>query len=140
MDKILEVSNLHKKYGDLVAVNDISFFVKRGELYAFLGQNGAGKSTTIRVIITLLEKDSGYVKLNGQTSESYIRNHIGVVFQDNVLDGVLTVKENLLNRGSLYIKSKADVLKRYDELADKLGLHEIAHQRFKTLSGGQKRR
>lgn len=140
MEKILEVNNLYKTYGDLVAVNDISFYVKKGELYAFLGQNGAGKSTTIRMIITLLEKDRGSVKLNGQSNEDYIRNHIGVVFQDNVLDGLLTVKENLLNRGSLYINSKVGVLKRYEELASKLGLHEIANQRFKTLSGGQKRR
>lgn len=140
MEKILEVNNLCKKYGELVAVNDVSFFVKKGELYAFLGQNGAGKSTTIRMIITLLEKDSGTVRLNGMTDEDYIRNHIGVVFQDNVLDGLLTVKENLFNRGSLYINSKEDVSKRYEILADKLGLHEIANQRFKTLSGGQKRR
>ena len=140
MEKILEVNNLYKTYDELVAVNDISFYVKKGELYAFLGQNGAGKSTTIRMIITLLGKDRGVVKLNGKTDESYIRNHIGVVFQDNVLDGQLTVKENLLNRGSLYLSTKAKVLERYDMLAEKLGLHEIANQRFKTLSGGQKRR
>jgi len=140
MDKILEVSNLYKKYGDLIAVNDISFYVKRGELYAFLGQNGAGKSTTIRMIITLLEKNGGIVKLDGHTEDAYIRQHIGVVFQENVLDGLLTVKENLYTRGALYIDSKAGVTKRYNELAQKLGLYEIENQRFKTLSGGQKRR
>lgn len=140
MDKILEVSNLYKKYGDLIAVNDISFYVKRGELYAFLGQNGAGKSTTIRMIITLLEKNGGIVKLDGHTEDAYIRQHIGVVFQENVFDGLLTVKENLYTRGALYIDSKAGVTKRYNELAQKLGLYEIENQRFKTLSGGQKRR
>lgn len=140
MEKILEVNNLHKKYGDLIAVNNISFYVRKGELYAFLGQNGAGKSTTIRMIITLLEKDGGEVLLNGKTDENYIRNHIGVVFQDNVLDGALTVKENLLNRGALYLSSKKEVLARYEILAEKLNLIEIENQRFKTLSGGQKRR
>lgn len=140
MGKILEVNNLHKKYGDLTAVNNISFYVRKGELYAFLGQNGAGKSTTIRMIITLLEKDGGEVLLNGKKDENYIRNHIGVVFQDNVLDGALTVKENLLNRGALYLSSKKEVLARYEILAEKLNLIEIENQRFKTLSGGQKRR
>lgn len=140
MEKILEVNNLHKKYGDLTAVNNISFYVRKGELYAFLGQNGAGKSTTIRMIITLLEKDGGEVLLNGKMDENYIRNHIGVVFQDNVLDGALTVKENLLNRGALYLSSKKEVLARYEILAEKLNLIEIENQRFKTLSGGQKRR
>ncbi|WP_025725515.1 ABC transporter ATP-binding protein [Acholeplasma granularum] len=140
MDKILEVNELYKKFDNVVAVNNISFYVKRGELYAFLGQNGAGKSTTIRMIITLLEKGSGTVKLNNKTDEDYIRKHIGVVFQENVLDDLLTVKENLLNRGSLYINSKQDIIKRYEELKVKLGLEAIENQRFKTLSGGQKRR
>lgn len=140
MEKILEVENLYKQFGELVAVNDISFYVKRGELYAFLGQNGAGKSTTIRMIITLLKMDKGIVKLNGMTDEDYIRNKIGVVFQENVLDGALTVKENLFNRGSLYLETKARVAERYEELALKLNLHEIENQKYKTLSGGQKRR
>lgn len=140
MDKILEVNHLTKKFGDLVAVNDISFYVKRGELYAFLGQNGAGKSTTIRMMITLLSKDSGTVKLNGKEDEAYIRNKIGVVFQENVLDNLLTVKENLISRGALYSNSKKEVLERYQHLINYLKLKEIENQRFKTLSGGQKRR
>ncbi len=140
MDKILEVNHLTKKFGDLVAVNDISFYVKRGELYAFLGQNGAGKSTTIRMMITLLAKDSGTVKLNGKVDEAYIRNKIGVVFQENVLDNLLTVKENLISRGALYANNKKEVLERYQYLIDYLKLKEIENQRFKTLSGGQKRR
>lgn len=140
MDKILEVNHLTKKFGDLVAVNDISFYVKRGELYAFLGQNGAGKSTTIRMMITLLTKDSGTVKLNGKEDEAYIRNKIGVVFQENVLDNLLTVKENLISRGALYANNKKEVLERYQYLIDYLKLKEIENQRFKTLSGGQKRR
>ena len=122
MDKILEVNHLTKKFGDLVAVNDISFYVKRGELYAFLGQNGAGKSTTIRMMITLLAKDSGTVKLNGKVDEAYIRNKIGVVFQENVLDNLLTVKENLISRGALYSNNKKEILERYEHLIDYLKL------------------
>lgn len=140
MDKILEVEHLTKKFGDLVAVNNISFYVKRGELYAFLGQNGAGKSTTIKMMITLLAKDSGTVKLNGKEDDAYIRSKIGVVFQENVLDKLLTVKENLLSRGALYSNNKKEVLERYLFLVEYLKLNDIENQRFSTLSGGQKRR
>ncbi len=73
MDKILSVNNLVKSYKDIIAVNDISFDVKRGSLFAFLGPNGAGKSTTINVITTLLNKDSGDVRLNDETDEKYFR-------------------------------------------------------------------
>ena len=140
MDIILSVKNLVKSYKDIIAVDDISFDVKRGSLFAFLGPNGAGKSTTINVITTLLNKDSGDVRLNDQTDEKYFREKIGVVFQNNVLDDVLTVKENLLYRGALYLKTKEKVLERYEELSEFLNLKEFENQRFKTLSGGQKRR
>ena len=140
MDKILEIKNLKKNYGNLVAVDDISFTVRRGSLFAFLGPNGAGKSTTINIISTLLSKDSGIVYLNDQTDDRYFRQKIGVVFQSNILDDHLTVKENLLYRGSLYINNKAGVMKRYLELRDYLQFREFENQRFKTLSGGQKRR
>lgn len=140
MDSILEVKQLRKSYGDIKAVDDISFSVKRGSLFAFLGPNGAGKSTTINVISTLLDKDSGEVILNGKTDETYFRLKIGVVFQGNILDNDLTVKENLLYRGSLYINNQRGVLERYHELAKYLNLYEFENQRYKTLSGGQKRR
>ena len=140
MDAILSVEHLVKTYKDIVAVDDISFMVKRGSLFAFLGPNGAGKSTTINVITTLLEKNSGTIKLNGESNDKYFREKIGVVFQNNVLDDVLTVKENLLYRGALYLKTKEKVLKRYEELVEFLNLKPIENQKFKTLSGGQKRR
>jgi multidrug/hemolysin transport system ATP-binding protein len=140
MDCIVRVENLVKSYGEIKAVNDISFKVKRGSLFAFLGPNGAGKSTTINVMTTLLDKDSGQVFLNEQTEDEYFRNKIGVVFQGNVLDEDLTVKENLIYRGALYLKDKAAVKARYDELAKYLNLYEFENQRYKTLSGGQKRR
>lgn len=140
MDMILRVENLVKKYGDLVAVNDVTFEVKRGSLFAFLGPNGAGKSTTINCLTTLLEPNSGKIYLNEQTDENYFRNKIGVVFQNNVLDDELTVKENLLYRGSLYLNHKEEVKKRYEELKEFLQFKDFENQKFKTLSGGQKRR
>ena len=140
MDFILRVENLIKSYGELIAVNDVSFQVRRGSLFAFLGPNGAGKSTTINVMTTLLKANSGQVYLNEQTNEDYFRNKIGVVFQGNVLDDDLTVKENLLCRAALYLKTQSEVKRRYLELSSFLHLDEFEHQRFKTLSGGQKRR
>lgn len=140
MDCILEVKNLYKSYKEIKAVKGISFKVKRGSLFAFLGPNGAGKSTTINMITTLLEKDEGEIILNGQTDDTYFREKIGVVFQNNVLDDLLTVKQNLMFRGSLYLKTKSAVHQRYDELCDFLHLKEFEHQPFGKLSGGQKRR
>lgn len=140
MDSIIRVENLIKHYGEIKAVNDVSFTVRRGSLFAFLGPNGAGKSTTINVMTTILQANGGIIYLNDQTDADYIRHKIGVVFQGNVLDEDLTVKENLICRGALYLPDKAKVKARYEELADFLNLHEFADQRFKTLSGGQKRR
>ncbi|MDY0277229.1 MAG: ABC transporter ATP-binding protein [Acholeplasma sp.] len=139
-DIILEVNNLKKSYGDVEAVKGISFQVKKGSLFAFLGPNGAGKSTTIKIITTLLKADSGSFAVNGESNENYIREKIGVVFQENVLDDFLTVEENLIYRGALYINNKAEVIKRYNELVESLRLKEIANKKFKELSGGQKRR
>jgi len=117
LDFILRVENLVKSYGELIAVNDVSFQVRRGSLFAFLGPNGAGKSTTINVMTTLLKANSGQVYLNEQTNEDYFRNKIGVVFQGNVLDDDLTVKENLLCRAALYLKTQSEVKRRYLELS-----------------------
>jgi multidrug/hemolysin transport system ATP-binding protein len=140
MDSIIRVEHLFKSYGDIKAVNDLSFNVKRGSLFAFLGPNGAGKSTTINIMTTLINADSGQVFLNDQTNEGYFRSKIGVVFQGNVLDDDLTVKENLQYRGALYLNNKKAVFNRYNELSQYLNLEEFENQRFKTLSGGQKRR
>ncbi|WP_034907994.1 ABC transporter ATP-binding protein [Eremococcus coleocola] len=139
-ENILEVDKLMVSYGALKAVDDISFKVKRGSFFAFLGQNGAGKSTTIECIATLLDKDSGTIFVNGSQDPESIRKSIGLVFQENVLDDLLTVKENLLTRGSLYITDKALLKERYQLLIDKFHIREIEDQKFRTLSGGQKRR
>ncbi len=140
MDCIMKVIDLVKSYGDIQAVKNISFEVKRGSLFAFLGPNGAGKSTTINIMTTLLKSDSGQVYLNDKTEEDYFRKKIGVVFQGNVLDNYLTVKENLIYRGSLYLSNPQAVKKRYQELVEHLNLSDFANQKYKTLSGGQKRR
>ena len=100
----MRVENLFKSYNNLKAVDDVSFKIKRGSLFAFLGPNGAGKSTTISIMTKLLKADGGKVYLNEQTNDVYFRNKIGVVFQGNILDDNLTVKENLIFRGSSYIK------------------------------------
>src|SRR5690606_1718361 len=110
----------------------------RANFFHFKGCNEAGKSTTIKMIITLLASDGGSYLLNGKYDEAYIRDRIGVVFQENVCDAFLTVKENLMVCGMFYIKNKKLVLERYLELMEKLNLKEIENQRYKTLSGGQK--
>ncbi|NLN50116.1 MAG: ABC transporter ATP-binding protein [Acholeplasmataceae bacterium] len=137
-ENILVVNNLKKSYGQIKAVNDISFEVRRGNFFAFLGRNGAGKSTTIKIIAGLLNQDAGNFYLNGNNSSN--QSQIGVVFQDNVLDELLTVKENLYTRGLLFIKDKKLADERYLYLVEKLELQDIENQRFQTLSGGQKRR
>ena len=119
---ILEAKHLSKTFKTIKAVDDVSFEVHRGSLFAFLGQNGAGKSTTIKMMTTLLTKDAGEVLLNGSSDEGYMREQIGVVFQENVLDKALTVKENLMlrGRGLFYLKEKRLVEARYLELVEKV--------------------
>ena len=102
---IIKISHLNKSFGEVKAVNDLSFRVKKGELFAFLGVNGAGKSTTISILCGLLKKDSGTVQVNGIETDkagAQTKRMLGVVFQDSVLDKPLTVKENLMSRAALY--------------------------------------
>lgn len=143
MKNIIEVSKLTKKYGGLTAVDNISFTVNEGDLFAFLGPNGAGKSTTINVICTLLSKTDGTVTVDGfeiEKNDADIRRRIGIVFQDNVLDELLTVKENLISRGALYGLSSAELHKRLEEVAEIMDIKDILNRRYGKLSGGQKRR
>lgn len=137
---ILQVESLSKNFGKVVAVDNLSFTVFRGQFFALLGPNGAGKSTTIKILTTLLSQDSGEFSLEDQTDNKLIRNKIGVVFQENVLDDLLTVKENLFTRGCLYIKDDAKLKKRYEELKHDFFLEELENKKFKNLSGGEKRR
>ena len=140
MQKIIDVKNLKKSFDGKTVVNDISFAVERRTLFAFLGQNGAGKTTTINMIIGLLKCDGGEISYDGSPDVREYKNKIGVVFQNNILDELLTVEENLLTYGALYIKSPKKVKQRLREVTKLLSLDEVLKQRFKTLSGGQKRR
>lgn len=140
---IIEVTNLHKSYGSVQAVRGAGFYVERGDLFALLGENGAGKSTTIDILATLLKPDSGEVTVNGHAlgkGDDAIRRSIGIVFQKGVLDDKLTVRENLLLRGGFYGLSRAAVRARIDEISGPLGIGEFIDRRYEKLSGGQKRR
>jgi multidrug/hemolysin transport system ATP-binding protein len=138
---IIEVSNLTKNFGSVAAVNGVSFGVEKGQLFSFLGTTGAGKSTTIHILTTLLNKTSGKVSVAGfdvDKNADAIKKHIGVVFQASVLDEPLTVMENLRVRASLYDDIKDT--KAAAQRAIKLCGIDFAGQRYKTLSGGMKRR
>lgn len=143
MEPIIKVSNLKMYFKDIKAVDDISFQVEKGQLYGFLGVNGAGKSTTINILCTLLSKTEGEVSLCGfelGKNNEEIRRKIGVVFQDNSLDNRLTIKENLIIRASLYYNNNKVINKNLDAVCDILGIGDLLNRQFRKLSGGQKRR
>ena len=143
MKNIVEVSGLIKKYGDFTAVKNISFNVEPGTLFAFLGTNGAGKSTTINILTTLLAKNSGDVRvLNHELGreDDKIRQGIGVVFQNSVLDDLLTVKENLSMRGSLYNLGRSELEARIKDVSINTECDSYIDRPYGKLSGGQKRR
>ena len=143
MKNIIEVKNLVKNYKDVKAVQNISFDVEEGSFFAFLGINGAGKSTTINILCTVLEKTSGKMTIGGydlDTQREQIKDLIGIVFQGSVLDKQLTVKENLISRASYYGFSKQETKKRIESLKKTFELNEIMDRRYEKLSGGQKRR
>lgn len=143
MNKIIEVLNLHKSYGNLEAVKDISFYVEQGKLFSFLGPNGAGKSTTIDILCTLMNYNSGEITIDGldlRNDSQSIRQIIGVVFQDSVLDSLLTVRENLVIRAGFYTSDKAKITKAVYEAAQATELNEFIDRPYGKLSGGQRRR
>lgn len=141
--EVIKVEHLKKQYKNLTAVNDISFSVKEGELFAFLGENGAGKSTTINMLCTILKKTSGEATICGHRlgiEDDAIREKIGIVFQNSVLDPKLTVKENLYLRGSYYGLSNKEIKERLETIGEYLELNDILKQKYEKLSGGQRRR
>ncbi len=143
MNKIIEVKNLKKSYGDVKAVKGIDFYVEQGKLFAFLGPNGAGKSTTIDIICTLLQMDSGEVIIDGHEltkEDSKIREKIGVVFQDSLLDPLLTVRENLMMRAKFYSLEKNKVKQAVHDAAEVADVLEFIDRPYGKLSGGQRRR
>lgn len=137
--KMIEVSHLHKSFGEIHAVNDVSFSVEKGELFAFLGVNGAGKSTTISMLCGQLEKDSGEIWIAGADREP-IGNILGVIFQNSVLDQALTVKDNLKCRAALYGIVGDAFSGRLSELARMLDFEDLLNRTVGKLSGGQRRR
>lgn len=143
MSDIIKIEHLNKCFGDVKAVNDLSFRVKKGELFAFLGVNGAGKSTTISIICGQLRKDSGNVWIKDKEADragSETKRLLGVVFQDSVLDKPLTVKENLKSRASLYGITGNAFEKRLAELVEILDFGDYINRPVGKLSGGQRRR
>lgn len=143
MKNMIEISHLCKSFGEIRAVDDLSFSVREGELFAFLGLNGAGKSTTISIICGLLEKDSGTVRIgDGEIAGSSedAKREIGVVFQNSALDQVLTVRENLESRAALYGITGKEFQIRLKEVCELLEIGDLLKRTLSKLSGGQKRR
>lgn len=143
MKRIIEINNLYKSFGDVKAVQDLSFCVKEGELFAFLGVNGAGKSTTINIICGQLAKDSGTVVIDEKPLEEDVnttKTKLGVVFQNSVLDKALSVKDNLRSRAALYGITGAEFTKRLEELSKMLSFEDLLKRTLGKLSGGQLRR
>lgn len=143
MSEIIRVEGLKKYFKDVKAVDDISFCVERGELFGFLGVNGAGKSTTINMLCTLSKPDGGTVRICnlelGRENDE-IKRRIGVVYQNNCLDKRLTVRENLLLRGALYEPEKKKLRHNLGEVCEILELGDVIRRPYGKLSGGQKRR
>lgn len=143
MEHIISISNLNKSFGDVKAVQNLSFLVKEGELFAFLGVNGAGKSTTISIMCGQLAKDSGNVEICGQNVDKNMREisrNLGVVFQNSMLDQVLSVKDNLQSRAALYGITGKAFKARLAELAKALDFEDLLDRTVGKLSGGQRRR
>lgn len=143
MNKIIAIEHLSKRFGDVQAVQDLSFCVKKGELFAFLGINGAGKSTTINIMCGQLAKDYGTVVIGGvdlDRDPDSVKRNLGVVFQNSVLDKDLSVQDNLQSRAALYGISGKEFKKRLAELAELLEFEDLLKRTVGKLSGGQRRR
>lgn len=143
MKPIIQINHLSKSFGNVKAVQDLSFHVKTGELFAFLGINGAGKSTTINIMCGQMSKDSGSVVINAHDLDKdmdFIKSELGVVFQSSVLDSALSVYDNLQSRAALYGITGREFKKRIDELAEILDFKDLLKRTVGKLSGGQRRR
>jgi multidrug/hemolysin transport system ATP-binding protein len=143
MKNIIEINGLNKSFGSVHAVNDLSFRVREGELFAFLGVNGAGKSTTINIICGQLSKDGGSVCIDGNDLDENVegvKRELGVVFQNSVLDSALSVWDNLESRAALYGITGKAAKERIAELAELLDFGDFIKRAVGKLSGGQRRR
>lgn len=142
-EKSIIINGLCKSFGEIKAVNNLSFSVKEGELFAFLGVNGAGKSTTISILCGLLQMDAGQVLVCGHDvadEASAVKEQIGVVFQNSLLDSSLSVFDNLKSRAALYGISGNAFKSRLRELQELLELAPLLKRPVGKLSGGQRRR
>jgi ABC-2 type transport system ATP-binding protein len=140
---VIEVRNLVRAFGEVRAVDDISFDVAEGEIFAFLGPNGAGKSTTIKMLTTLLQPTSGTIRVVGHdpvTESDAVRHAFGIVFQDPAVDDELTAWENMEFHGVLYGVPKAVRRKRIDDLLAFVDLADRKNSQVKEFSGGMRRR
>ena len=143
MKDIIQISHLTKIYDTVKAVDDLSFRVREGELFAFLGVNGAGKSTTINILCGQLSKNNGSIIVDGYDLDKdvdSIKGELGVVFQSSVLDSALSVYENLESRAALYGIKGAEFKERLSTLAEMLDFGDLLKQQVGKLSGGQRRR
>ena len=143
MEKVIDIQHLEKSFGDVHAVQDLSFSVREGELFAFLGVNGAGKSTTINILCGQLAKDGGSVSVCGldiDAEPDAVKRRLGVVFQSSALDKDLSARENLLSRAALYGIHGAEARQRVALLAERLEFTEFLNRPLSKLSGGQRRR
>lgn len=143
MSDIIQIDHLSKSFGEIKAVQNLSFRVKEGELFAFLGINGAGKSTTINIMCGQLSKDSGSVLIDKYDLDKdidFIKRELGVVFQYSVLDYSLSVYDNLKSRAALYGITGMEFKKRLSELAKILDFENLLKRTVGKLSGGQRRR
>lgn len=143
MEKVIKIEQLNKSYGDVRAVKNLSFEVRRGELFAFLGVNGAGKSTTISMLCGQLKKDSGNITVCDKDIEKNfgeVSRRIGVVFQSSALDMQLSAYDNLRSRACLYGITGDEFNERFSRLANILDFSDFANRPLAKLSGGQKRR
>jgi ABC-2 type transport system ATP-binding protein len=140
---MIHVQSLVKTFGDVAAVDGISFEVRAGEIFAFLGPNGAGKTTTIQMLTTLLRPTGGTITLDGLdpvTNPHEVRRRFGIVFQDPSLDGELTAYENMELHGVLYHVPRRTRAGRIEALLTLFELWDRRHARVKEFSGGMKRR
>lgn len=140
---IIEARDVVKRFGDVTAVNGVTFSVQPGEIFAFLGPNGAGKSTTIKMLTTLLQPTSGTLKLAGHDvtrAQDAVRKSFGIVFQDPSVDDELTALENMQLHGAMYSIPRATLAKRIEELLTLVELWDRRNHQVKTFSGGMKRR
>ncbi len=141
MQVAIKVENVSHKFGDRVALDNITLQVMTGEMYGLLGPNGGGKTTLFRMLCTMLPPTQGTIHLLGKsTSTSAVRAHIGVVFQHPSLDARLTVSENLRHQGHLYGMKGRPLSQRIEEVLNMMSLTDRAKDRVEVLSGGLQRR